>query len=182
MHKKDDSDDRIVKLLQNHATIEQGFKLLVEHYSRRLYWHIRSIVKSHEDADDVVQNTFLKIFKGINGFKSEAKLYTWLYRIATNEALTFLRKQKETHPLDSEHVVQQKSPAYHDEQNTLKRLEQAIALLPEKQRLVFHLRYFDEMTYQDIAQITGTSTGALKASYHHAIKKLENYLKINNIL
>ncbi|HHB78349.1 MAG TPA: RNA polymerase sigma factor [Saprospiraceae bacterium] len=176
-----EKEEKIIKLLQNKATVELGFKMLVESYSRRLYWHIRSIVKSHSDADDVLQNTFVKVFKGIKGFQAEAKLYTWLYRIATNESLTFLKRQKKTESMEAIGQYEKNAPAYHDEENTMHKLNAAIDLLPEKQKLVFNLRYFDEMTYQDIADITGTSIGALKASYHHAVKKLETYLTTNNI-
>ncbi len=181
MPKKIENDALIVQLLQNDETIEKGFRLLVENYSQRLYWHIRSIVKNHQDADDVVQNTFIKIFKGIKGFKSDAKLYTWLYRIATNESLTFLKRKKQTTSMDEVSSFNHTAPAFLDEKNTLTNLKIAIELLPEKQKLVFNLRYFEEMTYLDISEITGTSIGGLKASYHHAIKKLKTYLKTNNI-
>ena len=179
MQESTESDVLIVQLLQNKATLDKGFKLLVENYSQRLYWHIRSMLKNHADTDDVVQNTFIKVFKGINGFKSEAKLYTWLYRIATNESLTFLKKRKSA--MDTDLLQHHTATAHYDEESTVQKLDKAIELLPQKQKLVFNLRYFEEMTYQDMADITGTSVGALKASYHHAVKKLETYLKTNNI-
>jgi len=176
-----ENDELIVQLLQNDATVEKGFKMLVECYNQRLYWHIRGIVKNHQDADDVVQNTFVKIFKGIKGFKSDAKLYTWLYRIATNESFTFLKRKKTTTSMEEVTTLNQTAPSFHDEKSTIEKLKMAIDLLPKKQKLVFNLRYFDDLTYQDISEITGTSVGGLKASYHHAIKKLKIYLKTNNI-
>lgn len=179
--KHEENDALIVQLLQNDATVEKGFKLLVESYSQRLYWHIRSIVKNHQDADDVVQNTFIKIFKGIKGFKADSKLYTWLYRIATNESLTFLKRKKQTASMEEVSTLNHTAPSFHDEESTIKKLKIAISLLPEKQRIVFNLRYFEEMPYQDIAAITNTSIGGLKANYHHAVKKLITFLKQQNI-
>jgi len=181
MQESKENDALIVQLLQNDATVEKGFKILVESYSQRLYWHIRSIVKGHQDANDVVQNTFIKVFKGIKGFKSDAKLYTWLYRIATNESLTFLKRKKNTATMDDVAVLKKAAPSFHDEKSTVEKLKIAIEQLPEKQKLVFNLRYFEEMPYQDIADITGTTVGGLKASYHHAVKKLATYLTTNNI-
>ncbi len=176
------NDALIVRLLQNDATADKGFKLLVESYSQRLYWHIRSIVKNHHDANDVVQNTFIKIFKGIKSFKAESKLYTWLYRIATNESLTFLKRKKSTSSMDDGALQIKIAPSFHDENDTIEKLKNALELLPEKQKLVFNLRYYEEMTYQDISEITGTSIGGLKASYHHAVKKLKKHLTNKSIL
>lgn len=180
MPKNRKKDALIVQLLLDEATANQGFKLLIDTYSQRLYWHIRSIVKNHHDANDVVQNTFIKVFKGIKGFNEQAKLYTWLYRIATNESLTFLKRKKIVEPMEGK-LLHQKASAYHDEEQTVQNLKNAIDLLPEKQRLVFSLRYFEAMPYKDIAEITGTSEGALKASYHLAVKKLQTILTKNNI-
>ncbi len=179
MQESTEIDAKIVHFLQN-GDMNKGFKLLIESYQQRLYWHIRGIVKNHDDTNDVIQNTFVKIYKGIHGFKSEAQLYTWLYRIATNESLTFLRKRKTTDTMDDINFRQEAAP-HHDEKTTLEYLSLALEQLPEKQCIVFNLRYFEELSYADISKITGTSVGGLKANYHHAIKKLIVYLKEKNI-
>lgn len=157
---------------------QQGFRLLLEQYQERLYWHIRRMVVEHEDANDVLQNCLLKVFRNISKFKQQAKLYTWLYRIATNEAITFLNKKKRlaTTSLDSEegvYIEQIKADSFFDGDAAQQKLQRAIQKLPEKQKLVFNMRYYDEMPYLDISEILETSVGALKASYHHAVKKIE---------
>jgi RNA polymerase sigma-70 factor (ECF subfamily) len=146
-----------------------------------LYWHIRKIVIDHDDTDDVLQNTFIKIWKGLEGFKGDSQLYTWLYRIATNEALTFLRqKQKQNttslHPIEYSLSKSLESDVYFKGDAIQLKLQQAILTLPEKQRIVFNLRYFDEMPYEQMSEVLETSVGALKASYHLAAKKIENHL------
>lgn len=153
-------------------------------YKERLYWHIRNIVKSHDDTDDVLQNTFIKIYRYIDNFKGDSKLYTWMYRIATNEALTFLSKQAKRKSITDEElqtslIENLESDVYFEGDEITRKLQEAIATLPEKQRLVFNMRYFQELKYSDIAEITETSEGSLKASYHLASKKIEEYLKTN---
>ncbi len=159
-----------------------AFKQIIEKYQERLYWHIRKIVISHEDSDDILQNTFVKVWRGLSQFREDAKLYTWLYRIATNESLTFLKQKKKRQSipfLDVEHHLANtlESDHYFNGEQIELKLQKAILTLPEKQRLVFNMKYFDEMKYEDMSGILDTSVGALKASYHHAVKKIEKYLK-----
>lgn len=176
------SDEDILNLLEDKGSLERGFGLLMGKYQERLYWHVRRMVVDHDDADDVIQNTFVKVFKGLHRFERKSKLYTWLYRIATNEAITFLnaRKRKATTSLDNETLNLSErltADVFFDGDAATARLIQAIDTLPEKQRVVFNMRYYDEMSYQDISDVLGTSVGALKASYHHAAKKIEAYFK-----
>jgi RNA polymerase sigma factor (sigma-70 family) len=176
------SDDKLLTMFREEASRNYAYDLIVRKYQERLYWHIRRMVITHEDADDVVQNTLIKAWKGLSNFKEEAKLYTWLYRIATNEAITFLNKKKKRFfisVVDVEHELSnsiESDESYSGDEIQLK-LQQAILTLPEKQRLVFNMRYYDEMKYDDMSEILKTSVGALKASYHHAAKKIERYLK-----
>jgi len=147
-----------------------------------LYWHIRKIVISHDDADDVLQNTFVKVYRGIHNFKAESKLYSWMYRIATNEAITFINKRAKEQKVDVCNIQQQlvnnlHADTYFDGDQIQIQLQKAIASLPQKQQLVFNMKYFDDMKYKDISAILETSVGALKASYHHAVKKIEASLK-----
>ncbi len=153
----------------------------MEKYQERLYWHVRRIVISHDDADDVIQNTFLKVWKNLENFRRDSGLFTWLFRIATNEALTLLKKQKRNHLLpwsDYEKYLEEnlESDTYFSGDALARKLQKALIRLPEKQRLVFNMKYFEEMKYEEMAAILNTSVGALKASYHHAVKKLEKYL------
>jgi RNA polymerase sigma-70 factor (ECF subfamily) len=176
------SDETILAMLNKDATFNKGFSLLLRKYQERLYWHIRRMVVEHEDANDVLQNTCIKIYKGIGKFKGNSQLYTWLYRIASNEAITYLKKQqrlKSTSLSDEETNLENKlkADAFFDGDEIQRKLQAAIQTLPEKQRLVFNMRYFDEMSYKDISASLNTSVGALKASYHHAVKKIETYLK-----
>ena len=178
----DITDDQILSLCHEKTKIEQGFKLLMLAYQERLYWHIRQMVYEHEDANDVIQNTFIKVYKSIHKFEGKSKLYTWLYRIATNEAITFLnkKKKKSTTSLDNEEYNldnQLKADEYFDGDEIQRKLYEALDQLPEKQKAVFNLRYFEEMSYAEMSEILGTSVGGLKASYHHAVKKIEIYLK-----
>ena len=172
-------DDTIVEMLRNAATLEQGFRLLMHKYQEKVYWHIRRIVENHEDTDDVLQNTFVKAYRGFANFEGRSSLYTWLYRIATNEALTQKKnqRQKATQSLE-EFQVGSTDQADHDfdEEKAVQKLKHALEELPEKQRIVFNMRYYDEMSYQEMSDILDTSVGALKASYHHAVKKIEAYL------
>lgn len=177
----DISDEQILSWLQDKKLAEQGFRALLEKYQERLYWHVRRLVVDHEDANDVIQESLVKVFRKINTFRGRSSLYTWLYRIVTNEALSFLRKQKRkaTQSIDDEELLlanQLRADAYFDGDEAQVQLQAAIHRLPEKQRIVFNLRYFDNLSYQDISDILGTSTGALKASYHHAVKKIEQYV------
>lgn len=176
------SDEDILSLLEQPASLERGFRLLVEKYRERLYWHVRRMVVEHEDANDVLQNCFLKAYRGLGKFRGRSKLYTWLYRIATNEAITHLnrRQRKQTSAIDSEELNlanRLRADAYFDGDEVQIRLRQALATLPDKQRAVFHLRYYEEMPYKEMARVLDTSAGALKASYHHAVKKIERYFK-----
>ena len=171
----------LVKQLQNSKTKDDAFKELLKLYKERLYWHIRKIVISHADADDVLQNTFIKVFRSINKFKGDSKLYSWLYRIATNESITFLNKKAKQLKISNEElntiaINNLEADVYFEGDVIQLKLQKAIATLPKKQQLVFNMRYFEAMKYKDIAEILDTSEGALKASYHIASKKIESFL------
>ncbi|HXH18217.1 MAG TPA: sigma-70 family RNA polymerase sigma factor [Chitinophagales bacterium] len=175
------SDSQILSAFKDPSTKEEGFKLLMGKYQQRLYWQIRRLVLDHDDADDVLQNVFIKVWNHLGKFQEQSQLFTWLYRIAVNESLTFLsrKKRKGTESLDDEASnLSSKLTAdrYFDGDDLQKRLQMAIASLPEKQRQVFLLRYYDEMTYEEMSHLLGTSEGALKASYHFAVKKIEIFL------
>jgi RNA polymerase sigma factor (sigma-70 family) len=166
------------------ATKEKAYTAIIKKYQEKLYWHIRRMVVDHDDANDVLQNVFIRVWKGLENFREDSQLYTWLYRIATNECLTFLGQQKKRSSVslsDDENALSNKIKAdKHFDYNKLEwKLQLAIQQLPEKQRVVFHLRYYDEMPYEEMSRILETSEGALKASYHHAVKKIEDYLKNN---
>jgi RNA polymerase sigma factor (sigma-70 family) len=174
-------DHQILEAVKTPGKEELAFNQLVARYQERLYWHIRKILVDHDDTDDVLQNTFLKVWRSLPVFRGDSELYTWLYRIATNEALTFLkRKKKQTFApwVDVEQKMSESlesDPWFNGNEIQLK-LQQAILKLPEKQRIVFNLKYFEEMKYEEMAGILNTSVGALKASYHHAVKKIEAML------
>ena len=178
----DDQDKDLLKRFRDSSSRNMAFNELVNRYQERLYWHIRRIVIDHDDADDVLQNTFIKAFKNLDRFREDSQLFTWLYRIATNESLTFLKKKKKNIFVSMDEVSHQLSntleadPELSGDAIQLK-LQQAILTLPTKQRLVFNMKYFDELKYDEIAEVTGTSVGALKASYHHAVKKIEAFIK-----
>jgi RNA polymerase sigma-70 factor (ECF subfamily) len=178
-----DNDDRkLVSDLKQENKRDLAFHTLVKKYQERLYWHIRKIVLNHEDTDDILQNTFIKVWKSIGNFREESSLFTWLYRIATNESLTFINsnKRKSFMPMNetSEYLMNNlMSDPYFDGNEIQLKLQEAISKLPEKQRLVFNMKYFDEIKYEDMSQILDTSVGALKASFHHATKKIEEHLK-----
>lgn len=167
------------------ATKEQAFTKIIKKYQEKLYWHIRRMVIEHEDADDVLQNVFIKMWKGLDNFREDSRLYTWLYRIATNECLTFMDQQKRKTAAislsDTEEALSNKIKADEnfDAQKLEWKLQLAIQQLPEKQRMVFNLRYYDEMPYEEMSRILETSEGALKASYHHAAKKIEEFIRNN---
>ena len=174
-------EDLLIKQLKNAQTQEKAFRELMTQYKERLYWHIRKIVISHADADDVLQNTFVKVYRNIDKFNAESKLYSWMYRIATNESITFINKRakQNTVGIDEMHVQianNLEADVYFDGTEIQLQLQKAIATLPQKQQLVFNMKYFDNMKYQEISDILETSVGALKASYHHAVKKIETFL------
>lgn len=171
----------VVEQLRDTARRDQAFTLLVEHFKEQLYWQIRRMVLSHDDADDVLQNTFLKAWTGLDGFRGDAQLSTWLFRIANNETINFLERRRQQTSLDEDGVASVaatlQSDPYFDGDETELQLRQAIALLPDKQRQVFNLKYFQEMKYEDMSALLGTSVGALKASYHHAVKKIADFFQ-----
>jgi RNA polymerase sigma-70 factor (ECF subfamily) len=176
-------DDRdIIEGVKTQGKEEIAFNQLVLKYQERLYWHIRKIVIDHDDADDVLQNTMIKVWRSLASFRSESGLYTWLYRIATNEALSFLKQKKKKAFAPWVDVEEQMSenleadPWFNGDEIQLK-LQQAILKLPDKQRIVFNMKYFDQVKYEKMSEILGTSVGALKASYHHAVKKIESMLQ-----
>jgi len=171
----------LINQLKSNQTKEQAFKELVSLYKERLYWHIRHIVKSHEDTDDVLQNTFIKVFRNIDNFKGDSKIYSWMYRIATNEAISIINKNAKRLQTTNEeaqdlaiNILQ--SDVYFEGDEIQLKLQKAIATLPQKQQIVFNMRYFQDIKYKDMAEILETSEGALKASYHIAVKKIEDYL------
>lgn len=178
-------DEKVfIERLLNPKTQQESFRELLHLYQKPLYNHIRNIVLNHDDTDDVLQNTFLKIFQNISKFKGESKLFSWIYRIATNEALTFLQQKAKKTGISNEEVQQNalnklESDVFFDGDEIQLKLQKAIAILPEKQQLVFKMKYFEELKYEEISEIVTTSVGALKASYHLAVKKIEEYLKTN---
>lgn len=176
-----DADKKIIERLADPATRRQAFSEVVRHYSQPLYWKIRHIVITHEDANDVLQNTFIKAWTNLDDFQSKSKFTTWLYRIGINEALDFVRKQRAHTSVstDDEPSLANRLLAdeYFDGDETQAQLQQAIARLPDVQRTVFSLRYFDEMKYSEMSRLLGTSEGGLKASYHLAVKKITDYFK-----
>lgn len=176
------NDHLLLALYQQDDTRESAFTAIVRKYQQKLYWHIRRMVVEHEDSNDILQQVFIKMWNSLADFRGDANLYTWLYRIATNETLTWLEKEKRRRAvsLDSEEGLLNDTLAAQQgfDANKLEwKLQQAIQSLPEKQRVVFSLRYYDEMPYEEMAQVLGTSEGALKASYHHAVKKVETFIK-----
>ncbi len=173
-----------IETLINPKTQNVAFKQLVQQFQKPLYFHIRNIVLNHDDTDDVLQNTFIKVFSNIKNFKGESKLYSWIYRIATNESLTFIEQRAKKQGISNEEVQQKaimnlESDVYFEGNEIQLKLQKAIANLPEKQQLVFKMKYFEEMKYENMSEILDTSVGALKANYHHAVKKIEEYLKTN---
>ena len=177
-------ETRIIAQLRDKSQKEKAFNTLVHEYQEILYWQIRRLVISHDDADDILQNTFLKAWLAIDEFRAESKISSWLFRIAINESLGFLEKKKKnsnfTDDIIEELSSQLTSDPYFDGDETQILLQKAIALLPEKQKVVFNLKYFQEMKYEDMSQTLGTSIGALKASYHHAVKKITDFFQQND--
>src|SRR6187551_3464754 len=175
-------DKELLELFRDPASKEKAYTSIVRKYQEKLYWHIRRIVVDHDDTNDVLQNVFIKVWKGLENFREDAKLYTWLYRIASNESLTFLEQQKKRQSVSFDDVQgglseRLKADKDFDPSKIEWKLQLAIQQLPEKQRLVFTLRYYDEMPYEEMSRVLETSEGALKASYHHAVKKIEDYIK-----
>lgn len=175
------TDAEIMAMFATANTRNEAFKLLLNKYQQKIYWHIRRMVIDHDDADDVTQDVFIKVWKNLENFRNDSQLYTWIYRIATNECLTFLNKKKQKNNIPLDDVLYDLSDSltessYFNGDQAQKKLQQAILTLPEKQRIVFNLKYFEEMKYEEMAEVLETSVGALKASYHFAVKKIESYL------
>jgi RNA polymerase sigma factor (sigma-70 family) len=178
-------DSEILSKFLNEKTRNESFSLLIDKYQRRLYWHIRRMVLNHDDSDDLVQDVFIKVYKNLINFREDSQLYTWLYRIATNECITFLNKKKNKNNVSIDDLSLQLSENLTEENYfsgdaIQKKLQQALLTLPEKQKLVFNMKYYDDLKFQEISDILGTSVGALKASYHLAVKKIEHHLLSND--
>lgn len=175
------SEKQLIVQLQNPKNQDKAFRVLMGLYKERLYWHIRNIVKTHDDADDILQNTFIKVYRNIKNFKGDSKLYSWLYRIATNESITHINKKAKQQHISVEDIQLQLADSLHSDNyfsgdEIQIKLQKALAQLPQKQQLVFNMKYFEGMKYNAISEVLGTSVGALKASYHHAVKKIKNHL------
>ena len=177
-------EKEFIQELLHPKTQNEAFQKLLQDYQKPLYHHIRNIVLNHDDADDVLQNTFIKVFQNLKNFKGDSKLFSWMYRIATNEALTFIKQKAQKNKVSTEELQNKtidnlKADVYFDGNEIQIKLQKAIALLPHKQQLVFKMKYFEELKYEEIATILETSVGALKASYHHAVKKIEAFVTSN---
>lgn len=174
-------DSIILQKFAESSTREEAFRLLLKKYQQKIYWHVRRLVIDHDDADDIVQDVFIKVWKNLENFRENAQLYTWIYRIATNESITFLNKKKQRAQVSLEgesaaYLTDSLSEGSHFNGNRAQqKLQEALLTLPEKQRLVFNMKYFDDLKYEEISEILGTSVGGLKASYHIAVKKIEQY-------
>ncbi len=176
------AEETLIENLKQKDTQASAFEVLINTYKERLYWHIRRIVLDHDDTDDVLQNTFIKVFRNIDNFKGASKLYSWMYRIATNEALSFLKAKSKKLGVSNDELQERlannlQADVYFEGDEIQLKLQKAIALLPEKQKLVFNMKYFEELKYKEISEILGTSEGSLKTSYHLAVKKIEARLK-----
>ncbi|MEO9484929.1 MAG: RNA polymerase sigma factor [Ekhidna sp.] len=174
-------EDLIIEKIREEETRNYGFNLLVREYQERIYWHVRKMVIDHDDADDLVQEIFVKVWHNLGKFREDSKLYTWIYRIATNECLNFLKKKKKRfflpiHDLEGELTEKLVNSTEPSGDEVEMKLQKALLKLPDKQRMVFNMKYFEDMKFAEIAEITGTSVGALKASYHHAVKKIEDFI------
>lgn len=175
-------EEEIIENLQKGIKTDESFQALISEHKIRLYWHIRGIVKLHEDADDVLQNTFIKVFRNIKSFKGDSKLFSWMYRIATNESITFLSKKAKKMKLSdqelNEYLINSlESDVYFEGDEIQLQLQKAIESLPQQQKIVFNMRYFEEIPYEEMSEILNSTVGALKANYHHARKKVEKFLK-----
>lgn len=179
-------DAQIISMFATESTRQEAFKLLLKKYQQKVYWHVRRMVINHDDADDVTQDIFVKVWRNLEKFREDSQLYTWLYRIATNECITFLnkKKQKQNISLDddnSSYLAETLADgSYFNGDKAQLKLQQALLTLPEKQRLVFNMKYFEDLKYDEISEILGTSVGALKASYHLAVKKIEGFFSNND--
>ncbi|WP_461451306.1 RNA polymerase sigma factor [Mucilaginibacter sp.] len=174
-------DAEILSKFQDEKTRNEAFNLLLKKYQQKIYWHIRRMVIDHDDADDIAQDVFVKVWKNLPGFRADAQLYTWMYRIATNECITFLNKKKAKNNVSLDDVDSTlgdtlAASSYFDGDKAQRKLQEAILTLPDKQRLVFNMKYYEDMKYEEISDVVGTSVGALKASFHLAVKKIEAYL------
>ena len=181
------SDEEIIELFHSERGEDQAFRMLIKEYGERLYWHIRKIVISHEDSNDILQNVFVKIWKGIEEFRYEAKLFTWMYKVATNEAINFLNEKRRKPYGNSEEITvmmenRLESDPYFDGDDIQRELQKAVLRLSERQRLIFNMKYYDDMKYEDMAEILNVAVGTLKATYHMAVKKIEESLKISDTL
>lgn len=177
-------ENKLIELLKDEKTAHKAFETLVETYSEPLYWQIRKLVVNHDETDDLLQNVFLKVWKNIHNFRGEAKLSTWLHKIAINESLNHLNQERQKREItddsgDDYLLNNIEADSYFSGDDLQMALQKAIASLPEKQRIVFNMRYYDEMKYDEMSEILGTSVGALKASYHHAVKKISAALDID---
>ncbi|MEI7525017.1 MAG: RNA polymerase sigma factor [Mariniphaga sp.] len=176
------NEQELIASLKSESGREEAFQLLVKTYQQRLYWHIRKIVMNHDDTDDILQNVFIKVWKNVDGFREDSSLFTWMFKIATNESLSHLQKLRR-HTVVSMNEVSQylaeslESDVYFEGDEIQRKFQLAILQLPNKQRIVFNMKYFDEMKYEEISKVLKTSVGALKASYHFAVKKIEEFLK-----
>ena len=180
-------DNEIVRLFHSEKGEEQAFRILVEKYSQRLYWHIRKIVISHEDSDDVLQETFVKVWQGLKEFRQESRLFTWMYRVATNEAINFLAEKSRRPYGNSQEITpmlenQLESDIFFNGDDIQRELQRAVLKLPEKQRIVFNMKYFEDMKYEDMAEVRNVAVGTLKATYHNAVKKIEESMRIVDTL
>ena len=178
-------DAVILQKFADERTRDEAFSILLNKYQQKIYWHVRRLVINHDDADDLMQDAFIKVWKNLSTFRNDSQLYTWIYRIATNECLTFLNKKKKQNNIPLDEVAYDladslKEGSYFNGNQAELKLQQALLTLPEKQRLVFNMKYFDDLKYEEISQILGTSVGGLKASFHHAVKKIENFLLSND--
>jgi RNA polymerase sigma-70 factor (ECF subfamily) len=175
-------EKELIADLKTEGKREMAFHILVKTYQERLYWHIRRIVINHDDADDILQNVYIKVWKNVEGFREDSSLFTWLFRIATNESLSFLQKNRRQSVFSSNEITEHMSEVleadkYFDGNDLQKKLQAAVLQLPDKQRVVFNMKYFEEMKYEEMSEILQTSVGALKASYHHAVKKIEDFFE-----
>lgn len=175
------TDSQLLELIKDKETSERGFRLLIDLYKERVYWHVRRMLIDHDDTDDVVQDVFIKVWRNIRKFKGDSEIYTWIYRIATNEAIAFLKKKRRSslftsRGYDEWMAGKLENEAFFNEDDNAMRFQRALLSLPDKQRLVFNMKYFDELKYEKISEITGISTGGLKASYHHAVRKIKKEL------
>ncbi|RYF96703.1 MAG: sigma-70 family RNA polymerase sigma factor, partial [Chitinophagaceae bacterium] len=179
-------DSEILEKFSNEKTRNEAFNLLLSKYQQKIYWHVRRLVIDHDDTDDLVQDVFIKVWKNLEKFRSDSQLYTWIYRIATNESITFLNKKKQRNniPLDDvsgELADTLVASEYFNGDKVQMKLQKALLTLPDKQRLIFNMKYFDDLKYEEISEITGTSVGALKASFHIAVKKIEAFMLNDDI-